>query len=127
MIKSSVSVFRSIFTVQLVTVQTGVDCARQRICLELRLSKTCQEKPRRSRLAKSLRSHNAAVFVSDKKPQEELDDPWCSDDDLVPVGSLLDDDDNDPDDMDDTTEDAMGDSAQSGNVAVLIKGIEETY
>ena len=84
-------------------------------------------KPRRSRLAKSLRSHNAAVFVSDKKPQEELDDPWCSDDDLVPVGSLLDDDDNDPDDMDDTTEDAMGDSAQSGNVAVLIKGIEETY
>ena len=54
-------------------------------------------KPRRSRLAKSLRSHNAAVFVSDKKPQEELDDPWCSDDDLVLVGSLLDDDDNDPD------------------------------
>ena len=83
-------------------------------------------KSRRSRLAKSLRSHNATVFVSDKKPQEELDDPWCSDDDLVPVGSLLNDDDNDPDDMDDTTENTMCDSAQSGNVAVLIKAIEET-
>lgn len=47
------------------------------------------KKSLRARQASSQRSANSYVFVSKKQPQEELEDAWCSDDDLVPIESFL--------------------------------------
>lgn len=59
------------------------------------------KKSSRSRLATSLRSSNGSVFLSNKEPQDEMNDPWCSGDELVPIGTLVTNDENDADELDD--------------------------